>query len=261
MKRSFLAFLLKLLSKWAIKKHKMKIIVVAGMHGTKITGELIAGMLQPDLVVRRQLEGSFWDFSIPLAILGIEDCRYTFWQWPAVLISATLLLLFGRSNPTWTILQMNTYKSEIASYWLEIFCPDITTFVNVEGKQRTLEKLLVEKTKERVIIPTQIENWQDIKEEFRQKILVVGKDQESDLTIKFVKELENGLVVTLQDQNNQLLEFFAFQNGHFMINPITASISTLIAMDFEYEEIREKLMRTEIELERFLHKDQQSDQP
>jgi UDP-N-acetylmuramyl pentapeptide synthase len=253
MKRSFLAFLLKLLSKWAVKKHKMKIIVVAGLHGTKITGELIARMLQPDFVVRRQLEGSFWDFSIPLAILGVEDKKYGFFQWIEIIVVSLFRLVFTTSNSTWTILQMNTYKEEITSYWMDIIEPDITAFVNVEGESRKLDRLLISNSTSKVIISDEFEDLDELLELGEAEKIVVGKTNDSDLTLKFVKELNNGVIITIENSNGDLLEFFAFQKGLFMINPITVAVSTLLAMGIDYEEVKDKLIRTEIDLERFLH--------
>lgn len=252
MKRKILAFVLKLLSKWAIKKHDMKIIVVAGKHGTKITGELISGMLEPDYTVRKQLEVSFWDFSIPLAILGLEDRRYNVIQWTGLIFAALFRLLLGNSNFTWTILQMNTFKEDIAHYWLDILEPEITTFVNIEDNPRKLESLLTKKTKQQVVFAAELDNIQHLLKGAKANITVVGKDPDSDLVLKFMKELDTGIALTLQNNDKDIMEFFAFQTGHFMINPILAAVATLIAMDFSAEEVQERLVRTEIDLERFL---------
>ncbi len=252
MKRKLLAFILKLLSRWAIRKHDMKILVVAGKHGTKITGELIAGMLQPDYTVRRQLEVPFWDFSIPLAILGMEDRRYTSLQWLGIVITVFLQLLFGKSNFTWTILQMNTFKKDIARYWVEILEPEVTTFVNIDDRPRALEVFLVKKTNEKVIFSADYPIVRKLVGKSKAETIVAGKHENSDLTLKFIKELDNGVALTFEDEDNNILEFFAFQKGHFMINPLVAAIATLLAMDFDYEDVQEKLARTEIDLERFL---------
>lgn len=254
--RRLLAFILKKLAVWAIKKHNMKIAVVAGKHGTKLTGEMLGELLQPEYLVRRQLEQPFWDFSVPLAILGIRDKRYSVWGWLKNIIKTTAVLILGRKNNTLTIIQLNTYKRDIASYWLDILDPDFTILVNVGKRIRYLEKKLIKKTKEFVVAPFEMKK--KIRNDFGDKVWFVGENQNSDISVKSIKENNQGTEIKLEINKgihrSNKLKVFAFQKGRFMHQPIVMSMSASIILGFEPEEVKDKLLQAQINLEQFVYK-------
>jgi hypothetical protein len=250
--RTALSWTLARLSTWAINKHDMKLLVVAGRHGTKRTGELIADMLSPDLVVRRQLEKPFWEYSIPLAILGFEDRRYTPVEWSAVIIRSIAQLLLRGKNPTWTILQMNTYKDDIVRYWADIIRPEILVLVHPDREKREIEEHLISKTGRYVVAPSIME----ISMSAVQRGVTVhryGEEEDADLQVMSFTDRENGTTIQICGVLvGKKEECFVFQRGAFMREPLAAAMTVLFLLSFSMEEISEKMRQTQLDLERFI---------
>ena len=251
--RRVLSSALAYLSKWAIVKHGMKFIVVAGEHGTKLTGELVAEMLTPDYVIRRQLERPFWDFSIPLTILGFEDRQYSFFEWIVVLSQATLLLIFGKRNFTWTLLQMSTFKKDIVGYWSKIITPEVLVLVNSSPEVEKLESTLVRKTRRLVVVPEDVSKHPAFKMNLTSDVIVVGDSEECDLVVDNIEEEKMGTRVSVRWlPENEKTSFFAFQKGSFLKEPLVLAIGVLLGMEFSVEEVSDRLMQSQIEVERFI---------
>ena len=250
--KNALLWMLARLSSWAITKHEMKLLVVAGRHGTKLTGELLADMLSPDLVIRRQLEMPFWEYSIPLAILGFEDRRYTPVEWSVIILRTVFRLLFRGKNPTWTILQINTYMYEILHYWVNVISPGILVLVHPDPEDQELELHLIRKTKKYVIAPV----CMDFSPSFVQDGTVIyryGNEDDADIRIVRFDDRENGTAIQIYGNLvKEKTNFFVFQRGLFIREPLVAAITVLFALSFSLEEISEKLRQIQIDLERFI---------
>ncbi|MFH1547269.1 MAG: hypothetical protein ABIC57_02175 [bacterium] len=246
--RRLLSSLLKFLSKWAISKHKLRIAVVVGTSGTKITAELFGEMLAKDHVVRKQLEVPFWDFSIPLAILGIDDKIYSFWGWFDVIIEALKVLIFGRSNPGWVVLQMNSLKNEIVEYWLEIVVPDIAIISNYNGEIFPIEEKVALVAKKIVCICSDKNNISIDKK----KVLSIGMDKNCDVIVEKFCQNQHGTKFIINYRRKKQ-RFIAAQTGIFMKEPILSSIAGLIVLGKDLEDISDRLLRAEISIERFIH--------
>lgn len=245
--RRLLANILKTLSRWAIKKHNLKIAAIAGTTGTKLTGEMFGEMLSKDHVVRKQLEKPFWDFSIPLTILGIEDRRYKFWEWFGVLGESIKVLILGKSSPAWVVLQMNTLKRDIADYWLNIVEPDLTIIANYNGKLLPFEKKILDKTKNVAIVypcdrALKIDSV---------KLVKVGEKEGCDIKIEKFSQSKHGTKFSIRYRGKKY-SFVAAQTGIFMKGPILASTSAMISMGKEIEDVIERLRRVEINIDRFI---------
>lgn len=246
MARRILAAILKLLSKWAISKHNLKIAVVAGTSGTKITGEMFGEMLSKDHFVRKQLEKPFWDFSIPLTILGIEDRRYNFVEWIIVIFECLKVLLFGKSRPGWVVLQMNTLKKEIANYWLDVVDPEISIIANFNGELLPFERKIVDHTKKKTIYyPCKK------KSKSNSKRIDVGEGKDCDIRVSNFSQNKHGSKFSLTYKGKKC-NFVAAQTGIFMKGPIIASTAALIAMGKDMNEVSEKLQRVEMNIDRFI---------
>lgn len=250
--RKALSWTLARLSAWAISKHEMKLLVIAGRHGTKLTGELIAEMLSPDLVVRRQLEKPFWEYSIPLAILGFEDRRYTPVEWSAIIVRTVAQLLFRGKNPTWTILQMNTYRDEIVRYWVDVISPEILVLVHPDPEDCELELRLISRTNKYVIAPLNM----DIPSSCVQggtSVYRYGDEDGADIRIVTFDDRENGTTIQICGKFvKKKMECFVFQRGLFMREPLAAAMTVLSSLSFSLDEISEKMRQVQIDLERFI---------
>ncbi len=246
--RKFLAYILKTLSKWAISKHKLRIAVVVGTSGTKLTAEMFGEMLSKDHVVRKQLEVPFWDFSIPLVILGIDDKRYTFLGWIDVMVESLKVLIFGKSNPGWVVLQMNSLKNEIVKYWTDIVSPDISIVSNYNGKLFPIEKKIIQITKKAVIVCSDSE-----KNKYKKnKAVIIGSGSNCDIKVEGFKQNKHCTEFLLTYKNKKQ-KFVAAQIGIFMKGPILSSVGALLALGKPLEDVAERLRRVEISIERFIH--------
>jgi len=247
--RKILARILRQLSIWAIKKHGMKIIVVVGPHGTGVTGELLASMLENKYPVRRQLERPFWDFSVPLSILGFKDKRRSPFSWLTTIFRSVLRLIFGRRNYCWIILQMNTKKQEIASYWSSIIQPHVTVLVNPEKKIGFLERRLIEKTQNLVVFPSRLDLR---KERLKARKVAVGKDRFSTLRVLSVKELKNGTEISLKSgRSGRPFKINAVQRGIFLYEPLAISIGVLWGLRIHPRDIEKYAKFAEINVEKY----------
>lgn len=143
MLRSLLKTILKFLSRFAIRKHKIRVVAVSGWYGTWLAKESIYLTLKDDYKVRRNVSSIDWDFSIPLTILGYEDKRYSPLGWLNVIFSTSWVLLFERSNPHIQVLELDANKREIYEYWLSIMQPEVLVLINSRPGMENVEELLV----------------------------------------------------------------------------------------------------------------------
>jgi len=123
--RKILKLMLSGLTRWALKKHQIKLYVVSGWHGTELSRELAYQVLSSHILVRRMTTNPWWDFSIPLAILGYSDKRRTPLAWAILMIKATYVLLFNKANPHVLILNVNYSDENTAKYWASFLNPSV----------------------------------------------------------------------------------------------------------------------------------------
>lgn len=150
--RYVLKNILWLLSRAAIYKHDMKIIVVAGFYGTEIVREGLYQILSTKYTTRRNVNMITWDMSIPLAVLGYKDKRRSFFEWIGLFFKIIGTLLFAHKNPHILILSANCTFPETAKFWAEILKPDCLVILNYEKESRLIENLLERTKKEGMII-------------------------------------------------------------------------------------------------------------
>ena len=231
----------------------MKLVVVAGRHGTKLTGELIGEMLSPEYVVRKQLERPFWDFSIPLSILGFEDRRYSFLGWVWIVVRASGRLLLGGKNATWTILQVSTYKEDIATYWAHVVKPDVLVITTEKPRIGRLEELMIENTKGTIIRLRDVIPPKKIAKLTSAQCLTVGERSNADVVVHGAYETRSGIEMDVTRKGESKKRTYrAFQKGAFMTIPMMLAITTLLALDFDEREVSDKLLHAQIELDRFI---------
>ena len=122
--RKILKKILIFLSKWAINKHQIKVIVILGVNGTEILKELIYVVLSPEINVRRIINKPWWDFSVPLSILGYKDKKRNFFEWIYLIFRSIYYLLFGKVNPGSIIINLNLKSNDTMRFWADILIPN-----------------------------------------------------------------------------------------------------------------------------------------
>lgn len=140
--RKILRLILGFLSSYAIKKHKIEVIVVAGWYGSDIARELSYTILNDNLRVRRNTQEIWWDFSIPLAILGYKDKRRSTYMWLLLIFRAFVYLIISKPNPHILLLNANCTFEHTAKYWASIVKPDTLVILNNKKDSVIVKELL-----------------------------------------------------------------------------------------------------------------------
>ncbi len=140
--RKILKQVLTVLSRWAIAKHDMELIVVTGFYGTEIVREGIYELLSETYTVRRNTTQIVWDMSIPLAVLGYPDKKRNLFQWIGLIIRATAYLAIGGKNPHKLILNANCTFEETAHFWAAFLRPDYLIVLNYDKDSKIVDALV-----------------------------------------------------------------------------------------------------------------------
>ncbi|KXK27414.1 MAG: hypothetical protein TR69_WS6001000290 [candidate division WS6 bacterium OLB20] len=140
--RRLLRFVLGSLAKSAIRKHSIELIVITGWYGTDIARELAYTVLNDTLKVRRNTREIWWDFSLPLAILGYPDRKRSVPGWILLLLRASLYLTFARPNPHTLILNADCTFDHTARYWASFISADCLVILNYDREAAIVRELL-----------------------------------------------------------------------------------------------------------------------
>ncbi|MFQ5493212.1 MAG: hypothetical protein ACE5DX_03575 [Candidatus Dojkabacteria bacterium] len=188
--RKLLRLILGLLSRLAIKRHKLELIVVAGWYGTSLAREMLYTVLSDRLKVRRNTSEIWWDFSIPLAILGYKDKRRNPFEWVLLIIRATLYLFFGRYNPHVLILDADCTYNSTASYWASFVKPDYLLVLNYEREAAVVRELVdsTDKKNATVIFNPETTSKSLVKKLKKHRTFTFGKEKGRSLTVKTNKK-------------------------------------------------------------------------
>lgn len=202
--RLFLKQQLKTLTKWAIRKHQIEIIVVTGWYGTEMTRELIYSILNTKYRIRRINKSPWWDFSIPLSILGYSDRQRNVFGWLWLLFKANARLLLGKANPHTLILNVNYTNLETTKFLASFLKPNYLLVTSSRDGLTVLKEIL-KKTMENqgMIILNNDEKkiWQPLIKDYS-RTFTFGTTEDADLSYQ-MKDL-NKVIMSFEDKNYQL---------------------------------------------------------
>ena len=136
--KSYLSFL----SRLAIRRHSMELIIIVGWHGTEIVREAIYEILNEKFHVRRNTKNLWWDLSVPLTILGYKDKKRSVVRWLWLCIRALFYLLFGRRSPHKIVLNLNTSDENTVEFWSKFIRPEYLVIVNQKESTKLIETLI-----------------------------------------------------------------------------------------------------------------------
>lgn len=128
--RNSLKLILSFLSKWAISKHEIELVVVVGFSGTEIVKEGVYRLLSERYNTRRNTKRISWDLGLPLSILGYEDKRRNVFAWILMILKSILYLAFGPKNKHILVLGANSSIKETARFWSRFLQPDYLILLN-----------------------------------------------------------------------------------------------------------------------------------
>ena len=119
--------ILRALSEKAIQKFKPRIVGVTGSVGKTSTKEAIFTVLASKYRVRQSEKNYNNEIGLPLAILGLESGKGSFWRWTLVLIQAVKVILFTRVKdyPEVLVLEMGADRPGDIKYLVDFIRPEV----------------------------------------------------------------------------------------------------------------------------------------
>ncbi len=186
-----------------LHKHKTKIIVVTGDGFTSIARELIYEILREKYPVRRSLESSESEFSIPLTVLGVNLYPKSFWEWANTLLKVSYNLKNQKPYEHFLIIEVNLTIEKQLKKWMGILKPETLFIVGKAGfdySDFSFKKIVKinAQTTDDILIPfkigiNQIGKFYRIDES---KIVdVFDKFELPDTKIRFLKGVNNSFII------------------------------------------------------------------
>lgn len=117
--------LLKYLSILVLRKHQPDIIAITGSGQTSIAREAIYTVLHEHFPTRRNIESPDAEFTVPLAIFGVQSYPRSYLSWLKIILKTFLQLVILKKHTHTLVLELSAKNPEILRYWFEITKPKI----------------------------------------------------------------------------------------------------------------------------------------
>ena len=114
--KKLLYFILKILSRKALKKYRPLVIAVTGSLGKTSAKDAIFAVLRGSKSVRRSQGNYNNELGVPLAVLGVDTGGRSVFKWLKVLAAAGGLIYFKKEYPEILILEMGAEKAGDINY-------------------------------------------------------------------------------------------------------------------------------------------------
>lgn len=190
--RKILRSILRVLSKHALKKHEIELVVITGWYGTEIAKDMLYTILSEKLKVRRNIREVWWDFSIPLGILGYKDKKRNFLEWTRLVFKATFYILFGKSNPQTLILSADSHVDSVINYWSSILEPHYLVIINNKDHKKVVNNLINKVNKNGLIICNPSKLSKEVNVLLKDKnVYTFGEDKKSNIALNVDNEFVN----------------------------------------------------------------------
>ncbi len=138
--RSKLAFVLKLLTKATLRKHKPEVVVITGSDQTSIAREAIYQVLQEKLPARRNMEYVEAEFSIPLTVFNTRGYPKSIPSWILVIIRTVVQLIANKAYKHALVLEISGVEHKGQQAWLDILSPKIAVIVDKSDGDLKLDR-------------------------------------------------------------------------------------------------------------------------
>lgn len=174
------------LAKIAIKKHKIRLMIIVGNTATDVARELIYTVLKDKVNVRRNTNSIWWDLSVPLNILGYDDRRYTALGWVKTFVSIVIALLLNKSNPQLIILNADSANKSTVKYWTDLVEPEYLVVLNYQGNTALTDEFVLRTINKSgtIVIPAKVVEEIPLLKKNKYKKIITYANVNSDLIIK-----------------------------------------------------------------------------
>jgi hypothetical protein len=239
--RIILKNILSFLSKWALQKHNIDLIVIVGWFGTEIVRETSYTIVSEKYNVRRITRNIWWDLSMPLAILGYADKQRSILGWIKLIFRAFAYLMFGPKNHHQLIVNVNTINSYLPNYWQKFLKINKLVIINDNKNDQVITELVkvLDKNNSTVIYNKDTVSQSTIDQLQNYQLKSYSHNGDANLVIKKVNNIYN------VEYNNNNIELFTKHFPIFALQNIGASIMLAIEMGIDLEEINYYLIKVE----------------
>lgn len=206
--RPILYYLLRLLARLILHRHKPDIIAITGSVGKSSTKEAIFSVLKVKFRVRRSDKNYNNEIGLPLAVIGSKSAGKSIFGWLLVFIKGIILIIFGwRRYPKILILELGTDKPGDIDYLLGIIpekflkvgivtaigSSHLLSFKSVDNVLKEKKKLLLAVRKDGWSLINQDDEYlAGLKEKISSKILTYGLDEKSDIWAREIRYSAEG---------------------------------------------------------------------
>lgn len=174
------------LAKIAIKKHKIRLMIIVGDTATDVARELIYTVLKEKINVRRNTNSIWWDLSLPLNILGYEDRRYSALGWFKTFLSVVIALLLNKPNPQLIILNADSANKSTVKYWTDLVEPEYLVVLNYQGNTALTDEFILRTINKSgtIVIPAKVAGEVPLLKKSKYKKIITYANISADLIIK-----------------------------------------------------------------------------
>jgi UDP-N-acetylmuramyl pentapeptide synthase len=197
--RTILKNYLGLVSRKTIRKHGAEVIVITGWAGSGLVRELSYHLLQEKYNVRRNTTEVWWDFSVPLAVLGYEDKEYSVPGWLWVMAKSALSLILRPKYPHKIIINLDTSVEDIAEYWSKNISPNIVIVLKERPDSKVLKKFLEISGNEKILYIYNPDDFKGLANKISREFIF--SSAKSDLTFSKTK---NSLKVNYKERKYKI---------------------------------------------------------
>lgn len=149
--RNILKNILGYLSRRSVIKHNTEIIIITGWAGTKVVRELAYNLLSDEFNVRRNTTEVWWDLSVPLNILGYNDCQRSVLGWILLIIKVFFGILLKPTYPHKIIININTSIEDVAEFWSKYVNPHIVVILKEKPNSKIVEMFCQSEDNEKIL--------------------------------------------------------------------------------------------------------------
>lgn len=203
--KKLITWILKILTKITLWRHKPEIIGVVGSTQKTETKEEIKKILSKKFDVRANPRSYNTEIGLPLAVLYLPSGNSSFWAWLKILVKGKIIALFSRKFPKILILELGAIFPGDMDYLLTIVRPKYLVCTNVslgfvappeelEIRAREIKKAVKTVPKNGTVILNADDPWLvNMKNEAQAKVVTFKKEGKEDYPEIAAKTLEKEL--------------------------------------------------------------------
>ncbi len=156
--KKIIIWLLKIFSRFILKKYNPVVVAITGSVGKTSTKEAVFTVLAKKYKVRRSISNYNNEIGVPLTILGVDNPSRSIWQWVKVFIKFLSLLFYRQDYPEILVLEMGADHPGDIQYLTSFVPIDVGVLTAVAPVHLEFFKKIENILKEKQIIIEMVKN-------------------------------------------------------------------------------------------------------